>query len=257
MLLQEPEATAWDLRWRMFGIPVRVHPFFWIMTAVLGWNWYNAGGFQLLLMWMGCVFVSILIHELGHVLMGMAFGRPGYIVLFAFGGLAIGSSDLRNPWKRILVTAAGPGAQLILLGLIFIPLRLLAQPIADAGGLSLPVSVMLIMLWFINLYWPILNLLPILPLDGGQIARDVCLLIFGRNGLVVALVLSATVSGLLALHCLLAEYRQPLIPYLAFGGIMPAIFFALFCISSLQALQIENERNRNRWEDSDRLPWER
>src|SRR5262245_37099251 len=62
-----PEPLPYDLRWRMFGIPVRVHWTFWLFTAILGFNIVEFG-FVYLLVWMACAFVSILVHELGHAL---------------------------------------------------------------------------------------------------------------------------------------------------------------------------------------------
>src|SRR5262249_14879834 len=107
--LLEPGHTPYDLRWRLFGVHVRVHPMFWLLSAILGFN-TTEFGFQYLLFWMACVFVSILIHEFGHVWMGLAFGAEGHIVLYGFGGLAIGSNRSANPWKRIAVALAGPMA---------------------------------------------------------------------------------------------------------------------------------------------------
>ena len=66
-------------------------------------------GFEYLLIWIGCVFGSILIHEMGHVFMGQVFGAQGTIVLYSLGGLAIGSSNLPSRWQRIAVSFAGPG----------------------------------------------------------------------------------------------------------------------------------------------------
>src|SRR5216683_2380234 len=119
-VFMEPAETSFDLRWRMFNIPVRVHPLFWIVGAALGWERsYVRFGINALLVWMFAMFVSILIHELGHVFMGRVFGTDGHIVLHGFGGLAIGSNNLYNPWKRIAVSFAGPGAQLVLLALVW------------------------------------------------------------------------------------------------------------------------------------------
>ena len=62
MVLFEPERTQFDLSWRMFRTPVRVHPMFWLMACLTGVNLLeeHAG---LLFLWVGCVFVSILVHE--------------------------------------------------------------------------------------------------------------------------------------------------------------------------------------------------
>ena len=69
----EPTPTPLDLRWHLFGILVRVHPMFWLVSVIMGWNSLIIG-FEYLFIWIACMFVSILIHELGHVWMGQVFG---------------------------------------------------------------------------------------------------------------------------------------------------------------------------------------
>ncbi len=61
------------------------------------------------------------------------------------------------------------------------------------------------------------------------------------------------VSGVLAVHMLMASRGRPLIPipYLESGDMFLAFFFAMFCISSFSALQAENERRRH----GDRDEW--
>ena len=65
---------------------MRIHPMFWIFTAILG---SRSGDIKELLLWVLAVFVSILVHEFGHVVAYANYGMPGRIVLHAFGGLAI------------------------------------------------------------------------------------------------------------------------------------------------------------------------
>jgi hypothetical protein len=102
--LFEPARTQFDLNFNLFGIHVRVHPMFWLVTAILGWDFQDPqGGMKYVALWVVVVFISILIHEMGHVLMGRIFGSDGHIVLYGFGGLAIGSSDLTKRWQRNLV----------------------------------------------------------------------------------------------------------------------------------------------------------
>src|SRR5271166_4322717 len=103
----------------MGGIRIRVHPMFWLISAIMGWSSLDQG-LEYLLLWIACVFVSILIHELGHVLMGRAFGYDGHIVLYSFGGLAVGSNAMPNRWQRIAVAFAGPLAGFLYLGLIIV-----------------------------------------------------------------------------------------------------------------------------------------
>ena len=46
--LSEPNRTQFDLSWRMFGIPVRIHPMFWLVGIFLGWNVAKAWGMEYL-----------------------------------------------------------------------------------------------------------------------------------------------------------------------------------------------------------------
>jgi Zn-dependent protease len=127
-----------------------------------------------------------------------------------------------------------------------------------SDGWRHPLSRIVFMLFIVNLFWPILNLLPIWPLDGGRICREVLEAPFGHKGILASLAISILVSACLAIQVLLNAYgpRHELIPYVSrwVGTSMwNALFFALFAVSSFQALQAE--QSRNRWDDE--LPWER
>lgn len=250
MFLLEPDETRYDLRWRMFGTPVRVHPMFWIMSVILGFNGTmgrGGGGVPALLEWVVCVFVSILLHEFGHILMGRLFGSSGYIVLYSFGGLAVGSNQLGRRWQRILVSFAGPLAQFLLLGVV-VALLFFLDPSVHPAWKPHVERVMGFLVW-INLFWALVNLLPIWPLDGGQIARELCQAIMPERGTAFSLGISMVLSGFLAVHLLMATMGKPLIPYLDIRSMYLAIFFALFCLSSFSALQAENARRD--WHDDE------
>src|SRR6185369_14763819 len=94
----------------------------------------------------------------------------------------------RTPAEQILISAAGPGIQFLLLGLIIAVivatngkvtsewdsgLPLLVPRLGGEMGKSPNLGLLVFMLLQVNLYWPIMNLLPVLPLDGGQIALQV------------------------------------------------------------------------------------
>jgi len=274
-----PSETPLDLRFWLFGIHVRVHPLHWVIAAILGWD-LTRGNLLYLALWVVCVFVSVLIHEVGHVLTGRLFGSDGRIILFSFGGVAIGASDLRERWQRILVYAAGPSIQLVLLGVVlasayfctpFTPIKGQAflHDLRDLWGHLLFVAFHLTkarslvdalfgILFLINLFWPIFNLLPIWPLDGGKIAREILEGALGHRGVIASLWLSIILAGCLAVQVLLNNYGpdRELIPYVSRwvgDSMFNALFFALFCISGFQALQAE--RSRSRWDEE--LPWER
>lgn len=238
MFLVEPDPTALDLNWRMFGVPVRVHPLFWLITLVLGWG--NAGGqADLLLIWVACVFVSLLNHELGHVFAGLAFGRRGHIVLHSFGGLAVGSSDLASRWQRIMVYAAGPLIQLALYGILWLLAAHFIQGLEPNPRLGLAFDYLLAINW----YWPILNLLPIWPLDGGQISRDVFLGVVPGRGLTWSLGVSLLTAGGLAAYF---WWR---------GQTYNAILFGFLGLGSFQTLQ--QLRSAGPWIQERRSSWER
>ncbi len=258
MFLSEPSETQFDLRFWLFGVHVRVHPLFWLVSIFLGWELVGdapdqRAGLIHLGLWIICVFVSILIHEMGHVFMGRLFGSHGHIVLYSFGGLAIGSNALDRGWQRFLVSFAGPLFQFIFLGLTIAASFFLFPKIPITW--QEPAGMTLEFLIWINLVWAILNLLPIWPLDGGQMAREVFIGIAPRNGNTITFAVSICVAGLLAIHCLVTANGRPFIPHLPDGGIYEALMFGYLCYIGIQGLQAENAR-RQRYRD-DEFPWER
>jgi stage IV sporulation protein FB len=257
VFLLEPDRTPYDLRFHLFRIPVRVHPMFWVVAAFLGWPWFTHVGALALGLWIACVFFSILIHEMGHVVMGRIFGRDGHIVLYSFGGLAIGSSDLRKRWQRIAVSFAGPLAQFILFGILYALTRWVITPERAINALgregAFTLLYVLEMLKDINLFWPLLNLVPIWPLDGGKIARDVLDGLMPGRGVVISLAISGCLAGLLAIHALMSENGRPLIPYVPPLGYLSAFLFGGMCVQNFQEMQAVNERRR--WNSDDDLPW--
>jgi stage IV sporulation protein FB len=216
-MLVEPGTTPYDLRFRLFGTSVRVHPLFWLFSAILGWDFLNYG-FIYLGLWVASCFVSILLHEFGHVWAGRAFGSHGSIVLYAMGGLAIGASDLHDRWKRIVVYLAGPFIQLLF---IYLPVWLWFRSLGVGGlhELRIQVLVTALILMDINLYWPLLNLLPIWPLDGGKVSRECCTALSPAAGLKTSLGISIAFAGLLAVNSIVAETKgQGFLPYVSAGG---------------------------------------
>jgi stage IV sporulation protein FB len=271
----EPTETPFDLRWRMFGIDVRVTPFFWLAAVVLGFHDLRDGNVSLFLIWVACFFVSILIHELGHVFMGRYFGSYGHIVLYAFGGLAVGSSDLSRRWQRILVFLAGPGAQFVLLAVV-VGVRALAG-MFPAMRESVLLEETFDKLIFINLMWPLLNLLPLWPLDGGRISRELFQARMpAQAGARASLILSLVTAVAGALFMLLADrlgwadaiynwaYQTGStvlvkLVIIALGIVTPwnAVFFVIFAVIAILELQRGGSGGGPRWSQPRRAPWER
>jgi len=72
MILAEPGKTQFDLKWSMLGVPVRVHPLFWLITLFL--SYHERMPFTLVLISIAAIFFSILVHEFGHALSGRYYG---------------------------------------------------------------------------------------------------------------------------------------------------------------------------------------
>src|SRR5271165_1987536 len=106
--------TPYDLRFRFLDIPVRIHPLFWLMAAVLG---FQENNIPAVLIWIGCALVSILVHEYGHGLMAKHFHGSPSIVLYGLGGLCYSQGE-RTPGQRLAVLFAGPGAGFILCAVV-------------------------------------------------------------------------------------------------------------------------------------------
>jgi Zn-dependent protease len=269
-MFTDPGRNQFDLNFRLIGIPVRIHPMFWLMSVLLGESTLRLG-IEYLLIWVACVFVSILIHEMGHVVAARAFRVWSEIVLYGFGGLAIGAGQMRSRWQHIIVCFAGPLAGFLFLGLVVLCLPTLAPEeweyvknrVLNLLGLA-PLEVDLVMspiraileyLFWINLIWGLVNLLPIWPLDGGQISRDVFTMVSPRSGASIALGMSLVLSGLLLANAILVSTGQRLLPSWVPGGGMWSIFmFAYLALGSFMALQ--EEQSRSRWTDEHWSRWD-
>ncbi len=266
--------TRFDLNFRLGDIPVRVHPFFWLSALFLSLTGEGQNVQQkalLVVISIAVVFVSILVHELGHVLMGRYFGSRGQILLTGFCGLAIGSSELPERWQRNCVYLAGPAAGFLFAALtagglwLYDPdltLSLLGGLIGEPYFLVLPLPIqhaLWTLLW-VNIFWGVLNLLPIWPLDGGQVSREICQHYRGRDGVRLSLVISLCTALALAILAVIELARkEPLIKYIRFGeSLFSVLFFALLALTSWQLLQVVRRVGPD-WEHEDqepRAPWE-
>lgn len=259
MLLAEPAQTNFDWNFRILGIHVRVTPWFWVAGLVFGWGmitgpWPLNQGVRMVL-WLLAVFLSILIHEFGHSLAFRYYGISSYIVLYHFGGLAIpGGSGWASSYRRVrpiqqaIISVAGPVAQLGLAAVVIVMIRLTGhqadvpvfpflnfladERITGTGEAiaSLELRWFTICLIFPSIQWALLNLLPIYPLDGGQITRELFVHFEVRDAIRTSLILSLVTAVGLAI----------------FGALHHDLFLAMLsgslALSSYQALQMLSGR---------------
>lgn len=156
------------IRFSLFGIPVQVQPFFWITLALIGGalDANSADAIFQLGLFLLAGFISVLVHELGHALTARRFGAHTEIVLQAFGGYASYTGARMTRTQSFLITSAGPAIQ-IALGVIAWLLM------TRLPNLNPNMDHFLLVLMSISFIWAIINLLPVLPLDGGQMLNAV------------------------------------------------------------------------------------
>ncbi len=158
----------------LFGIPFYVNPSWFLVLGLFTWS-YSGGiaaqfpeltsGVPLLL---GLVtslllFASVLAHELGHSFIALRQGiGVQSITLFLFGGLASLDQESKTPGEAFWVAIAGPVVSLLLFGLLSLTI---------ATGATTPLTAILGLLASVNLALALFNLIPGLPLDGGNILK--------------------------------------------------------------------------------------
>lgn len=257
MLLSEPPPSQGDLHFRIFGFPVRVHPMFWLVTGIMGFQSGSEGGTppSELLAWVGVVFASILVHELGHALMQRRYGGHPRITLYGLGGLASCDDCDRSPRSQIVISLAGPAAGFALAAVCIAIVRLSGRNIGwtdveqVAGGMihvpflgrelywePFPTKLANLLLYqvlWVNVLWGLLNLLPIYPLDGGRVSREIFTIPHPRRGIILSLQVSA-----------IAAVAMALVGALAWQSLFTALMFGYLAYSNYQTLQAYRE---NRW----------
>lgn len=160
----------------LFGIPLLIDPSWFVILIfvafIYGGEWrltypqWGAGlAYGTALVMALLLFVSVLLHELGHSLVARSQGiKVNSITLFLFGGIASIDQESKTPEQAFQVAIAGP------LVSIFIALSCWTLVQFLPGGTS-PITVVINRLAGLNLFLAIFNLLPGLPLDGGQVLK--------------------------------------------------------------------------------------
>ena len=252
-MLVDPGRTQYDLNFRLFGVPVRVHPMFWLLCLLLGFTYLRFGDTPRFLIFTLCAIVSLLVHEFGHVGAMRYFGVRSSVLLYSFGGLAIPQGgSYRSRGEHIIVSLAGPAAGFLLFGIVHV-LLFFSQIDWKQQGEYLYFAVD--RLWLINLVWNCLNLIPVFPLDGGQVSKEVMCSISRRNGERNAYLLSFIIGAAAAIYGLLVYLGIDLLPWLPVGGLWTAILFGMLAYQSYVLYQ-HTQRRGSHWRSDDRLPWE-
>ncbi len=174
------------LRLTLFRVPIIITWGFGVLLLLLAlWSAYSRGcGVVDMLTFVLAAFVAFLVHELGHALVGrFCGGGQAFVRLFYLGGDSVNPEARLTRWQGIAMTAAGPALNLLTAAVGFLILWLnYACPFAAwdctweylKGGVPEPSSMsglayLLRHLIVVSFWWALFNLLPVFPLDGGQI----------------------------------------------------------------------------------------
>ncbi len=209
------------------------------INVLLHWSWFLVAAFEITtraksyssLGWNAleylALFLIVTLHEFGHALAcRQVGGTANRIVLWPLGGVAFVNPPPR-PGATLWSLAAGP-----LVNVILIPALLLLAGLSRSLGLAqaMPNAFALLRaVTYINIVILIFNLLPIYPLDGGQILRSLLWFVLGRaRSLMVATILGFVgAAGLI----LLALWSQS-----AWIGVLSA-FMLMNCWKGLRQAQ--------------------
>jgi Zn-dependent protease len=185
---------------KIFGIPVKIDPSFLFVCAVLAYSRLSYPA--LLVEWLIVIFVSILIHELGHALMVRSFGLSPQIMLYSMGGLTSWREEKSiSHAKHIAISLAGPLAGFIFGGMVYLSGEAAPDLFADRFGSQTYKDLL-----FVNWGWGVFNLLPILPLDGGNVAYSIEQWVTKKHSGVITRVISLLVSVGVGLWALSIEW---------------------------------------------------
>ncbi len=191
---------------RLFGIDVYIHwawflAFWYLASRPNQYSNYGWNALEIL-----SLFLIVLIHEFGHQLACRQVGGQTHdIVLWPLGGVAYVTPPQR-PGAQLWSIAAGP-----LVNVILVPILSVLVSVSSHlhWNYTYPnIDELIHNIWIINFCLLVFNMLPIYPLDGGQILRSLLWFVFGRaNSLLVASIIGFIgVAGLIGL----AVFQQSL-----------------------------------------------
>jgi Zn-dependent protease len=200
-------------RFRLLGFPVHIDISFVIFIGILG---FALGfGVEQLIVWVLLALVSVLLHELGHAVLARRVGAAPAITLMAMGGVTTYTPPRElSRLESLKISLAGPAVGLVLGGLL-----LLVRPDEDPPGLAG------FALWaaiYTTLGWSLFNLLPIVPLDGGQALRELLPgdpLTRARRASVVSIVLTVALTAVALVNGWVGVFGLVMAAFLVFVNV--------------------------------------
>lgn len=209
------------MSFRLFGVDVEIQIGFWITAFLLGLSAFGRGGFQVgpMLLWMAIVLISVLVHEYGHAFAFRRHAIRSSIVLHWMGGHTMPQAVLPlSRLEHVIISVAGPFAGFALAAVAYSAQVLLEGPIQSAPPL---VKLGLQLTQLVNVSWGIINLLPVLPFDGGHVLEHALGPKRAKLTAVISLVAGLAVAGY----------------FVSTGNILGAVLFGMAAVRSFRTLQ--------------------
>jgi Zn-dependent protease len=174
--------------WRVgtaFGIGIYIHPTILFLPLLVLLPYPGSAGVPAAvhnLVLLGCVFVCIVLHELGHALMARAYGiATRDITLYPIGGVASLERMSERPWEEFWIAVAGPAVNVAIAGGLLTLATALGMPVpTPSAAAASPRGNLLAELALVNLGLVVFNLLPAFPMDGGRVLRALLSIPLGR-----------------------------------------------------------------------------
>lgn len=207
-------------------IPIHIHPLFWGLILLIGW--LSSESLQGTAIWALVIFVSVLVHEYGHAFAALACGQKAEINLIGLGGMTSREGPPISLLQEFIIVLCGPLAGFALYFLAAQGEVIFAKTPYHSVHYAFAAAAR------VNLFWTILNLLPIMPLDGGNLLRIVLEKLFGLRGVKIALLLSVILGAIFGLLCFFIQA--------IFAG---SIFFLLAFESFQTWSQIKNLKSHD------------
>ncbi|HXI19565.1 MAG TPA: site-2 protease family protein, partial [Gemmatimonadales bacterium] len=186
---------SWSFRLaRIFGTDVKVHYTFILLLVVLWVLLQRAGGVENAFAWTGfllALFLCVLLHEFGHILMARRFGiRTPDVILLPIGGVSRLERMPEEPHQELLIALAGPAVTLLIAAVLFLGIRVAGEPL-PGPTVEFEHTGLWPLLFYSNVLLLVFNLVPAFPLDGGRVLRA---LLAKRLGHVRATRIAATIG---------------------------------------------------------------
>ena len=224
---------------RVLGFDVKVRPGFVLFCGLIVFLYQDAFGLWLA----GALAAFTLIHELGHAVAARSAGANADISLdFMAGYTSFRPAPGRpiGPWRRIVISASGPLTQIVVSLAV-----LLAMGVDPLSTSSVTQSDPALAIWWAGPVIGALNLIPVLPLDGGHLALTALDALIGPRSLRVMAIASIVLTTSFA------------VAMVASGRVGFVIFIVFLLVGQLQILQATSRRagRRSPADDAETQAW--